>query len=215
MIVVMVFEKVVLPAASCLLVFDYGDGRSRPSRPMGSFQGGWRFPKPSAEVVSFRKKRGLAVPIRPAFRISLRLRYSDPWRSLSGVHRGFGPQSSGLVVWRVPRLWGRNRGVSQAVGWKEEEGRKYHIRFIGEASNFQINFFGGYLEGQESKIQLHFVWLAKPNIWSSLQILQLFGASPQEMNAQEMNESVLLPVTVSKQLSLFLDKAFTNHHHPL
>ena len=25
MIVVMVFEKVVLPAASCLLVFDYGD----------------------------------------------------------------------------------------------------------------------------------------------------------------------------------------------
>lgn len=28
MIVVMVFEKVVLPAASCLLVFDYGDGQT-------------------------------------------------------------------------------------------------------------------------------------------------------------------------------------------
>ena len=27
MIVVMVIEKVVLPAASCLLVFDYGDAR--------------------------------------------------------------------------------------------------------------------------------------------------------------------------------------------
>ena len=27
--------------------------------------------------------------------------------------------------------------------------------------------------------------------------------------------SVLLAVTVSKQLLLFLDKAFTNHHHPL
>ena len=27
--------------------------------------------------------------------------------------------------------------------------------------------------------------------------------------------SVLLPVTVSKQLSFFLDKASTNHHHPL
>ena len=26
---------------------------------------------------------------------------------------------------------------------------------------------------------------------------------------------VLLPVTVSKQLFLFLNKAFTNHHHPL
>ena len=26
---------------------------------------------------------------------------------------------------------------------------------------------------------------------------------------------VLLPVTVSKQISLFLNKAFTNHHHPL
>ena len=28
-------------------------------------------------------------------------------------------------------------------------------------------------------------------------------------------EFVLLPVTVSKQVSLFLNKAFTNHHHPL
>ena len=27
--------------------------------------------------------------------------------------------------------------------------------------------------------------------------------------------SVLLPATVSKQLLLFLNKAFTNHHHPL
>ena len=27
--------------------------------------------------------------------------------------------------------------------------------------------------------------------------------------------SVLLPVTVSEQLSLLLDKASTNHHHPL
>ena len=26
---------------------------------------------------------------------------------------------------------------------------------------------------------------------------------------------VLLPVTVSKQVSLFLNKAFTNNHHPL
>ena len=27
--------------------------------------------------------------------------------------------------------------------------------------------------------------------------------------------SVLLPVTVSKQISSFWNKAFTNHHHPL
>ena len=50
--------------------------------------------------------------------------------------------------------------------------------------------------------------------------VQLFEIICEEVQHKTITLSLhwvcpLLPVTFSKQLSLFLDKAFTNHHHPL
>ena len=57
----------------------------------------------------------------------------------------------------------------------------------------------------------------RANEWAA----QMLNCSGVNMNRQIGNDrflylgSVLLPVAVSKQLSLFLNKAFTNHHRPL